>query len=258
MWQCQAPPNQPKNQPSNPRSNLWINRELRCAKALQKDKAEGSSTPFHFDVLAQLANIPVRITLYEFLRLFKSMREAPREALADSEVFIAQISAGHKEEDEGHYLQTFKHFPCIPFTPEDMQIKGKHDIPLYYTGYIRSSEVSHIPVDPGFALSIVPYNIMQHLGIPTHRLNATQTTIYDFNANGKRSMGKINLRCHIGDLRSEVTCYVIDADTSYNLLSGRPWIHHNSIPSTLHQVMKYTDEDSKVRTLIAEKHPFKG
>ena len=52
--------------------------------------------------------------------------------------------------------------------------------------------------------------------------------------------------------------YVINVDTSYNLLLGRPWIHRNSIvPSTLHQVMKYFDEGEKVRTLIAEKHPFK-
>ena len=52
---------------------------------------------------------------------------------------------------------------------------------------------------------------------------------------------------------------MIDADTSYNLLLGRPWIHCNSIvPSTLHQVMKYIDESGKVRTLIVERHPFKG
>ena len=61
------------------------------------------------------------------------------------------------------------------------------------------------------------------------------------------------------DLRSEVTCYVIDADTSYNLLLGRPWIHCNSIvPSILHQVMKYVDGDGKVQTLITEMYPFKG
>ena len=72
-------------------------------------------------------------------------------------------------------------------------------------------------------------------------------------------MGKIKLKCQIGDLKSEVTCYVINADTSYNLLLGRPWIHRNSIvPSTLHQVMKYIDGSGKVRTLIAERHPFKG
>jgi len=72
-------------------------------------------------------------------------------------------------------------------------------------------------------------------------------------------MGKIKLKYQIGDLKSEVTCYVIDANTSYNLLLGRPWIHRNSIvPSTLNQVMKYIDESGKVRTLIAERHPFKG
>ena len=55
-----------------------------------------------------------------------------------------------------------------------------------------------------------------------------------------------------------MTCYVIDADTSYNLLLRRPWIHCNSIVlSTLHQVMKYVNEDGKVRTLIAERYPFK-
>jgi len=140
-----------------------------------------------------------------------------------------------------------------------MQVKGKHDWPLYFTRYIGSSVVSRIQVDPGSALSIMPCRVMQHLGIPTHRLSATQTIIYGFNANGTRPIGKIKLKYQIGDLKSEVTCYVIDADTSYNLLLGRPWIHHNSIvPSTLHQVMKYIDGSGKVRTLIVERHPFKG
>jgi len=81
--------------------------------------------------------------------------------------------------------------------------------------------------------------------------------IYGFNANGTRSIGKLKLRCQIGDLKFEVICYIIDADTSYNLLLGWPWIHRNAIiPSTLYQVMKYVDKDEKVRTLIAERHPW--
>jgi len=51
------------------------------------------------------------IHLYELLRLSKPTREALREALDDSEVFIAQILAGHEEEDEGNYFQASKHFP---------------------------------------------------------------------------------------------------------------------------------------------------
>ena len=76
-------------------------KELRYVKALPKSSA-GPSTPFHFDVLAQLANIPTRIILYEFLRLFKSTRDALREALANAEVFITQIPATREEEDGGH------------------------------------------------------------------------------------------------------------------------------------------------------------
>ena len=134
-----------------------------------------------------------------------------------------------------------------------MQIKGKHDRPLYYTGYNGSSDVSRIQVDPGSVLSIMPHRGMQHMRISIHWLSAIQTTIYSFNANSTYPMGKIKLRCQIGDLKSEVMCYVIGTNTSYNLLLGRLWIHRNSIvSSTLHQVMKCVDERGSVRTLIAK------
>ena len=99
-------------------------KELRFFKALPKDNAEGSTTPYCFDVLAQLANIPARITLYELLRLSKSKREALREALADAEIFMAQISTGSQEEDEEDCLHASQNAPCITFTTDDMQVKG--------------------------------------------------------------------------------------------------------------------------------------
>jgi len=53
-------------------------KELRYVKAFQKGGV-GPSTPFRFVVLAQLANIPARIILYELLRLSKSTRDALKE-----------------------------------------------------------------------------------------------------------------------------------------------------------------------------------
>ena len=127
----------------------------------------GPSTPLYFHGLAHLANIPARITLYELLRLFKSTRDALREALEDAEVFVTQISTSFHKEDSGHCHHVSKQLPCITFTQEDMQVKGKHDRPLYYTEYIESFELSYIQVDSGSALSIMPRRVMQHLGIPT-------------------------------------------------------------------------------------------
>ena len=65
-------------------------KELWYVKAFQKGDV-GPSTPFHFYIMAQLANIPARITLYELLRLFKSIKDVLREALADAEVFMTYI-----------------------------------------------------------------------------------------------------------------------------------------------------------------------
>jgi len=131
---------------------------------------------------------------------------------------------------------------------------NKYDRPLYYTGYIGSTCIERIQVDLGSALSIIPKRILYFLGIPLYRLSATTTTIYDFNAGSSHPLGKIRLRCRIEDLKSEVKCYVIDTDTSYNLLLERPWIHANWIvPSTLHQCFKYVEDNATIRTVFAEK-----
>src|SRR4051812_43818079 len=211
-----------------------------------------------FDIINQLTNIPARIPPYELLKLSKSTRKALREALADAEVFVTQLPIGSII-DEPHSLS----ISCVPtdivFTPEGMQVKGRHARPLYFTGYIGSAEITRIQVDPGSALSIMPRRVMEHLSIPAHRLSSTDTNIFGFNANSTRPMGKIKLRSQIGDLKTEVTVYVIDADTSYNLLLGRPWIYRNHVvPSTLHQIMKYVDAQGQVRTLVAEQRSFKG
>ena len=86
---------------------------------------------------------------------------------------MAWILAKPKEEDEEKCLHVSQHVHCITFTLDDMQVKRKQDRPLYFLGYIELSEVSHIHVDPGSALSIMLRRVMQHLGIPTYRLSAT-------------------------------------------------------------------------------------
>jgi len=131
-----ATPPKPTTESAKPSTKQPVERkkELRFSKALSKDNAEGSTIPYRFDILTQLANIPARITLYELLRLSKLIREALREALANAEVFMTQVSAGSREEDVEDCLHASQNAPCITFTADDMQVKGKHDRPLYFTG----------------------------------------------------------------------------------------------------------------------------
>jgi len=85
------------------------------------------------------------------------------------------------------------------------------------------------------------------------------TIIYGFNARSSHPLGTIRFQCQIGDLKSEVTNYVINTDTSCNLLLGCPWIHANWIvPSTLHQYFKYVNDKAMVRMVFIETQTFKG
>ena len=91
---------------------------------------------------------------------------------------------------------------------------------INYTGYIRFKHVERLQVDPGSALSNIPKRLFYFLSIPFSRLTTTTMTIYGFNAGCSHPLRKVRLRRQIGDLKSEVTCYIIDADASYNLLLG--------------------------------------
>ena len=72
---------------------------IRFNESLKKNPSRGLYSPFRFDILAQLANIPARITLYELLLLSKEMREALRDVLADSKSFLTQVPIPTKEDE---------------------------------------------------------------------------------------------------------------------------------------------------------------
>jgi len=71
-----------------------------------------------------LANISARITLYELLRLSKSIREDLREALVDAEIFMAQIPAGTQEEDVEDCLHASQNAPYIPSQQITCRLRG--------------------------------------------------------------------------------------------------------------------------------------
>ena len=90
--------------------------------------------------------------MHEILRLSKKMREALRDALADSESFLTQVPIPTKDDrascPQCHILQ--QQVSCITFTPEDMFLKdNQHERLLYYTGYIRFTHIERIQVDLG-------------------------------------------------------------------------------------------------------------
>lgn len=93
----QPPPPKAIKQPTGPVMRKAIDKEresnLRHAQLLNKDHIKGSLRSFRFDILAQLANIPTRITLYKLLKLSTDIPEALREALVDADAFATHVRA---------------------------------------------------------------------------------------------------------------------------------------------------------------------
>lgn len=60
------------------------------------------------------------------------------------------------------------------------------------------------------------------------------------------------------DIKEITEFLVIDVDTSYNALLGRPWVHdHHIVPSTYHQCVKYSWIGRQGR-IVADNDPFNG
>ena len=72
-------------------------------------------------------------------------------------------------------------------------------------------------------------------------------------------MGSISLKVEIGELYSEALFHIIDANTSYNVLLGCPWVHtYGIIGFALHQCFKLCDEDGNVKMVYTNPNPFMG
>ena len=61
----------------------------------------------------------------------------------------------------------------------------------------------------------------------------------EFDGVQRDTLGAVNLTIQMGPVEFEAKFQVLDIDTNYNLLLGRPFIHMTGVvPSTLHQMMK--------------------
>jgi len=78
-------------------------KEVRFEHVLKKPSGLGFNISFRFDILAQLANIPARITIHELLHLSKKTREALRDTLANSESFLTHMPETPRDDTQPYF-----------------------------------------------------------------------------------------------------------------------------------------------------------
>ncbi|XP_070014219.1 uncharacterized protein [Nicotiana sylvestris] len=95
-------------------------------------------------------------------------------------------------------------------------------------------------VDGGSSVDVCSLSTLQGMKINTDRIRPSNVHIRAFDSSARDTIGEINLTMTIGPVDFENVFQVVDMDTFYNFLLGRPWIHMaRAVPSTLHQMVKF-------------------
>ncbi|XP_020203101.1 uncharacterized protein LOC109788714 [Cajanus cajan] len=150
------------------------------------------------------------------------------------------------------------HMPPITFIDKDFQgVDPVQDDPMVILVEINNCIVKKTLVDQGSSTDILYWKTFEQLGIPERELTPYNEPLVGFSGERVDTRGTIDLYTYFGEeqqkRRIKVRYVVMHANTSYNILLGRPSLNKlRAIVSTLHLAMKFPSEEGTVITLHAD------
>ena len=104
--------------------------------------------------------------------------------------------------------------------------------------------VARVLIDNGSALNVCPMSTLEGLNVDTSLIDLTTMIIRAFDGTLLKVQGKIELATGVGPMSFKVNFQVINMDSTYNMLLGRPWLHAvGVVASTFHQRLKIPSEE---------------
>lgn len=111
-------------------------------------------------------------------------------------------------------------------------------------------------LDAGSSLNIISLNVLDDIGIPHENTKKQSFQVSSFSGDRTYTIYSLYLNLMMGPIRAAHRFHVIDSQTSYHHLLGRPRIHqHKAISSTCHQCLKVIWKEKKVH-INATRLPF--
>ncbi|KAM0901363.1 hypothetical protein ACQ4PT_020050 [Festuca glaucescens] len=214
---------------------------------------EGKTKPHDVDynIIAHLKRIPALLSVHDALMMVPDLREALVKALQAPELYEVCM-AKHRLFSNPLFVNE------ITFDEEDNLVEdGAHNRPLYVEGNIGAAYLRRILIDPGSAVNILPLRSLKRAGFTEEDLESTDVMICGFDNQGKPTLGAITVKIQMSTFSFKVRFFVIEANTSYLALLGRPWIHkYRVVPSTLHQCLKFLDGNGTQQRIIGNTNPY--
>ena len=112
--------------------------------------------------------------------------------------------------------------------------------------------VARVLIDNGSALNACPISTLERLNVDTFLICPTTMIIRAFGGTLWEVQGEIKLTIGVGPMSFMVNFQVINVDSPYNMLLGRPSLHAaGAVASTFHWRLKFLSEDLMI-TIMAE------
>jgi hypothetical protein len=88
-------------------------------------------------------------------------------------------------------------------------------------------------------------------------LDPTEVVNCGFNNHGTSTLGSITVKIQMSSFIFKARFFVIESNTSYCTLLGRPWIHkYHVVPSTLYQCLKFLDSKGEQHRIAVNPMPY--
>ncbi|XP_070029630.1 uncharacterized protein [Nicotiana sylvestris] len=152
--------------------------------------------------------------------------------------------------------QTRSYIPedALTFGEEDIEtLSQHHNDALVISFLLDKFQIKRVLVDPGSSANIIKSRVVEQLGlldqiVPVSRL------LNGFNMESETTKGEVILPVDVAGTIQDTKFHVVEDNMRYNALLGRLWIHSmRAVPSTLHQMMKFTIKDG-VKAVYEEQH----
>ncbi|XP_075092145.1 uncharacterized protein LOC142172433 [Nicotiana tabacum] len=163
-----------------------------------------------YEIIDQLRNSPAQVSLWCLL-----MNSTEHQKVLIKTLNEAYVPIETTVEQLERMAERFFMINQISFSKNDLPPEGAaHNKALHLTVKCEGYYVKRVMLDGGSGVDIYPLSTLQRMEIETGRIRPNS---------------------------------VLDMDTSYNFLLGRPWIHATeAIPSTLHQMVKFVHENQEI------------
>ena len=100
--------------------------------------------------------------------------------------------------------------------------------------------LNRILIDSGSSVDIMFYHTYKTIGGKDEDFIPSTYKIYGFNGAANKPKGEITMRIPLNEIMTEITFCVVDVDSPYNALIGRPWLDYIlGVASTFHQSLKF-------------------